>query len=266
LVGNDIHGVIGAPPAYLEGRTNQDKARHTENLFIDIGARDEAEARTWGVSEGDQVTFVNPPWQLGSSERICGKAIDDRIGCAVLLQLMTNLASVQVPLTVCAVISVQEEATMSGAGMVSYRVQPDFAVALDTVPSFDTPDASFLDAAPIALGNGVVLQLAEGVPQAYRGTFVHPGVRDLLIRTAIQERIPYQLSALYGYWTTDAAAVHDSRSGIPTGFVSIPRRYAHSPSEVLDINDAVAALRLLEAVVLKTGVDVDLRFVADLDA
>jgi endoglucanase len=263
LVGEEIRGVVVAPSAYLPepARGSITPAR---DLFLDIGARTAAEARRWGVREGSPVTFVNPLSQLGRGDRFCGKAIDNRIGCAILLQLMTNLTQVTLPVTVHAVATVQEETTFSGAAAAAYGMQPDLALLVDTVPSDDTPDAPSSNAQKITLGGGAVFQLAEGVPHAYRGTFAHPAVCQLLIDTANHEQIPCQLSAMYGYWTTDGSAVNPSRTGIPCGYVSVPRRYAHSASEVLDIHDAVAALQVLEAVVLNRAAQIDLRFVAGL--
>ncbi len=264
LVGDAINGVIGAPPAYLRS-PSENSPQSARALFIDVGARSAAEAREWGIREGDQITFANSMGPLGMADRVCGKAFDDRIGCAILVELLASLADTQLPLTVHAVTTVQEEVTMSGIAAAAHRLQPDLALVVDTVPSDDAPDTAMPQSYNISIGKGVVFQIAEGVPHAYRGAFTHPGILRLLIDTAVQEGVPYQLSAHYGYWTTDGSALQSSGLGVPCGFVSIPRRYAHSPSEVLDMEDAVAALRILTVIVRETGTQVDLRFVADLD-
>jgi len=265
LVSGHLRGVVGAPSSHLSDGAENDRAKGEKDLFIDVGARDAAEARAWGIREGSPVTFFNPLHEVGQGGRLCGKAIDNRIGCAILWQLLSDLQGTPLPLTLHIAITVQEEVTMSGAGMVVYHTRPDFALAVDTMPAADTPDNDAADCTSVGLGRGVVFQLAEGVPRAFRGTLVHPAIRDLLIRTAEEEGIPYQLSALYGHWTTDGARIYSARGGIPCGLVSVPRRYSHTASEVLDPADAEAALQVLRAVVLRTGPRVKLSFVDGLE-
>lgn len=249
LVAGKFPGVIGAQPAHLETEADRSRVKAPPQLHVDIGARNEAEARAWGVREGDPITFLSELHDMHNPERVMGKAIDNRIGCAVLLRVFEQLRGEALPGALYGVINVQEEIGSRGARMSTARVKPRWAIALDTVPADDTPLAA---ETLFGLGKGPVIQLIEGKSEQLIGTIIHPKVRDYILRTAEAEAIPVQLSAAYGSWTTDAALIHVANEGVPIGFVSLPRRYAHSPNEVLDLNDAVMAVKLLIAIVRRT--------------
>jgi endoglucanase len=251
-------GVIGAPPAHLESETDRLRVKPPGELYVDIGASDEAEARQWGVREGDAITFVADLIDLYNSERVMGKAIDNRVGCAILLHLFESLQGETLPGKLYGVVNVQEEIGSRGARMTTSNLCPDWAIALDTVPADDSPSPG---ERLFGIGKGPVIQLIEGKPDAFIGTIIHPRVRDYILRTAAEEQIPVQLSAAYGSWATDAAMIHISGEGVPTGFVSVPRRYAHSPNEVMDLNDAVGAVHLLAALVRRETVDLSFSLV-----
>jgi putative aminopeptidase FrvX len=252
LVAGKFPGVVGAQPAHLETEADRARVKPPALLHIDVGAQSEAEVRAWGIREGDQITFVSELVELHNASRVMGKAIDNRIGCAVLLSVFEALRGEELPGTLYGVANVQEEIGSRGARMSTARLKPDWAIALDTVPADDTPLAS---ESLFSLGKGPVIQLIEGRAEQYIGTIIHPRVRDYILQTAEAEEIPVQLSAAYGSWTTDAALIHVTGEGVPTGFVSIARRYAHSPNEVLDLNDAIRAVQLLTALVRRETTD-----------
>lgn len=254
---NQVPGVIGSAPAHLETGGGQAGGAHGD-LHIDVGASSDAEVRALGIEVGSAVSFAGGLVELGNSDRLCSHAIDDRIGCAILICLLEELVGVEFAGRVAAVVTVQEETTMSGARIAASRLQPDCAIALDTVPADDTATGM---QSRFGIGRGPVIQLAEGVQAAYVGTMAHPGVKKAILAAAAKNNIKVQLAAEIGHWTTDAAAIHVASRGVPTGFISIPRRYAHSPAEVVDINDAVAAVQLLKGVIHDLG-NLDLRFVA----
>jgi endoglucanase len=245
LVAGKWPGVIGTVAGHLEGG-GPAHVRQVPELHIDVGAVSEAEARTWGLREGDPVTFASELCDLHNPALVMGKAIDNRIGCAVLLDIFERVQSTPLGGDLYGVVNVMEEMGLRGARMTTARVRPDWAIALDTVPAEDTPMSP---EHALGIGRGPVVQLIEGRPDAFVGTAIHPKIRDLLLDTARAERIEVQLSAQYGNWTTDAAAIHLGAEGIPSGFISIPRRYAHSPNELIDLNDAVKTARLAAAVV-----------------
>lgn len=240
-VGN-ITGVIGSRPAHLEDSKTDGRI----DLHIDIGASSAEEVRSMGIDIGTPVSFIGDLVPLGNPDRVCGHALDNRIGCALIIQLFKELASNDFVGTLYGVITVQEETTMTGARIAAGRVLPDCAIAVDTVPANDTSNACI---PKFTIGGGPVIQLAEGVQGAYVGTIAHPSVKRAILQAAQSENIKVQLAAEIGNWTTDATAIHTAGKGIPTGFISVPRRYAHSQAEVLDINDAVLAVRLLERIV-----------------
>lgn len=249
LVGGTWPGVIGTIAGHMD-LGGHASVRPITALHVDIGAGTEAEARGWGVREGLPIAFASELCELHNPALVMGKAIDNRIGCAALLDIFDRVREVELGGDLYGVVNVMEEMGLRGARMTTARVRPDWAIALDTVPAEDTPMS---EEPGLAIGRGPVLQLIEGRPEAFVGTVMHPKVRDLLLHVAGEEGIDVQLSAQYGNWTTDAAAIHVGAEGIPTGFVSIPRRYAHSPNELLDLTDAVKAVRLAVAAIRRNS-------------
>ncbi len=254
-------GTVGGGPAYINSQDPSTSEAGADHLHIDIGACDEDQLREWGVSVGSSVVFESPLVAFDGTTRVMGKALDNRIGCAALIRLFEDISGKEPAVTLFGVVNVLEEIGMRGARMTTAKLNPDYAIALDTVPTDDTPMSNRSDTR-FTIGGGPVIQLVEGVADAYLGTVSHPAVSKLIMQTAKEESIAVQLSAAYGLWTTDGAAIHTSGEGIPTGFVSIPRRYAHTPNEILDLNDALDAIALLKSIVLKTGA----QFVPTFDA
>ncbi len=240
-VRGSIPGVVVCPP----GHASQDQAEARKvDLLVDIGVESQAAAAGLGIEPGAGITFDSPLARMANPRLVMGRALDNHIGCVELLKTFEQLQGVELPETLYGVVTVQEEIGMRGARMVATRLCPGFAIALDTVPLDDTPLRSLPDA-PFHLGAGPVIQLWEGKAEEFLGTVAHPGVTALIRETAARLNIPVQLSAAYGMWVTDGAAIHTSGTGIPTGFISTPRRYGHTPNEVIDLTDALAAIRIL---------------------
>jgi endoglucanase len=201
-----------------------------EKMYIDIGAKDKAEAETL-VSVGDAAGFWRDCVLQGN--RVVAKAMDDRIACAVLVQTLKELTAT--PNEVYFVFTVQEEVGLRGAITSAYGLEPDVAIAVDVTLTGDTPEARTM---AVALGQGPAIKVKDS------GMLAHPGVKQLLVEAAKALGIPYQLEVLVG-GTTDAMAMQVSRSGVPAGVVSIPTRYVHSPSEMVDASDVQNAVKLL---------------------
>lgn len=218
-------GVIGTEK--LEDRS---KVPGLDKLFVDVGAKDKDSCP---VRVGDVAGFIRPFEDLG--DRLVSKAMDDRIGCAVLLQVLRDLK--ETPHDIYFVFTVQEEVGLRGATTSSYGVAPDLALSVDVTLTGDTPEAHTM---AVSLGDGPAIKVKDG------GMLAHPGVKNWLVETAEANEIPYQLEVLEG-GTTDARAIQTSRAGVPAGCVSIPCRYVHSPSEMVDYNDVTNAVRLLVA-------------------
>ncbi len=213
-----------------ENRADFKKDPDLTKLYIDVGAtnRQEAEARL-----GEPVSFVRPFADLG--RRLVAKAMDDRIGCAVLIEVLRRLD--ETPHEVYFVFSVQEEVGLRGARTSAYGLEPEVGIAVDVTGSGDTPEAAKM---AMKLGAGPCIKVKDG------GMLSHPGVKDLLIRVAREHEIPYQLEILAS-GSTDAAAMQLVHSGVAAGCVSLACRYIHTPSEMVDLADVENSVKLLVA-------------------
>ena len=227
---NGTFGVIG-----IEKLENPSKIPGLDKLFVDIGARSRSDC---AVRIGDIAHFVRPFQDLG--DRLVAKAMDDRIGCAVLIQVFEALKST--PHEVFFTFTVQEEVGLRGAVTSGFSVAPDAALAVDVTATGDTPEAKPM---AVSLGAGPAVKVKD------LGMLSHPGVVAWLQETAEEQNIPWQLEVL-DRGTTDARVIQTSRSGIPTGCLSIPCRYVHSPSEMVDYTDVTGAVSLLVALLSKS--------------
>ncbi|HOA35627.1 MAG TPA: M42 family metallopeptidase [Bacillota bacterium] len=205
-------------------------------LYLDIGAAGAAAAREH-IRIGDMACLHQPFVNLGG--RYMAKAMDDRIGCAVLVEAARRLPG-SLPQGVCFVFSVQEEVGLRGATTAAYRLEPDYGFAVDVTLVGDTPEAPLM---AVSLGQGPAIKVKD------RSVLCHPRVRELMIETAEKHKIPYQLEVLER-GGTDAGAIHLSREGVPSGAISIPCRYVHSPSEMVDAGDVAHAVELIEKIIM----------------
>jgi endoglucanase len=240
-------GVVGVRPGHLLTPEEQRAVPPVRELYVDLGFDSAEEVLALGIRVGDPVAYDEPVERLANPRRVSGKAVDNRVSCAVLVLLARQLAGAGLRCKPVLVVTVQEEVGLRGAQMAAYRLAPDAALVVDTVPAGGTPDTDLVRDLGIRIGGGPVLALASGLGSV-RGHLAHPGMRDFLLRVAQDCGVPVQC-ALFPRSTSDLAAVHLERGGIPSMVVNIPRRYAHSPVETLDLDDAVATLELLEAAV-----------------
>ena len=219
------------------GVINQEKTGNTmDKLFIDIGvtSKEEAEQK---VSIGDFAVFRQDFVDMG--KRLVSKAMDDRIGCVVLIEAAKRLKDC--PNEVHFVFTVQEEVGCRGAGTSAYEIAPDLAIALDVTRTGDTPEAHTMD---VALGNGAAIKVKDS------SVIANPKVREFLVKVAKEFDITHQLEVLES-GGTDAGPMQRSRGGVPSGVISIPTRHLHSPSEMIDMDDVEACVKLLTAVLEK---------------
>lgn len=236
-----ILGVIGAKPPHRMKPAEKKKVIEYENMFIDIGAKDKKEAEKI-VNIGDPITIKHDFSKLSDS-KVTGKAFDNRVGCYVLIEAMKRAKS---NATIYGVGTVQEEVGLKGAKTSAFRINPDLAIALDVTIAGDHPGIKFEDApAEIGKGPAIILTDASG-----RGIITHPKVKELLIEAAREKEIPYQLEVSEG-GTTDATAIHLTREGIPTGVLSVPTRYIHTPVEVVSLDDIENTVKLLVSAIEK---------------
>ena len=220
---NGALGVIGT-----ERLDDLTKAPGFEQMFIDFGVSNQAESP---VRVGDVGVFDRPFLDLG--KRLVSKAMDDRIGAAVLVETLSQLK--ETPNEVYFVFSVQEEVGIRGATVAAFGVEPELGVAVDVTAWGDTPKGIKME---VALGKGPAIKVRDS------GMLADPRVVDWMVRTAEKAGLPYQLEVLER-GGTDASAIQLSRSGAPAGTLSIPCRYVHSPSEMVDYDDVQNAVRLM---------------------
>lgn len=202
-------------------------------IYLDIGQPDR-DAAAKLVNIGDLACY-DQSFRALEGGRYISKAMDDRVGCAVLLEVLRRLPR-KLPQAVCFLFSVQEEVGLRGATTAAYRYEPDYGIAVDVTLVGDTPKAHLME---VSLGKGPAIKVKD------RSVLCHPLVRKLMIDTAKVNNIPYQLEVLER-GGTDAGAIHISREGVPSGAISIPCRYIHSPSEIVDSSDLKNAVLLLE--------------------
>ena len=222
---NGTIGVIG-----LERMDDASRIPAMDKFFIDVGAHGPADCP---VKVGDVACFQRTCESAGT--RIVSKAMDDRVGCAVLVQLLKELDGS--PHDVSFVFTVQEEVGLRGATTSGYGLEPEIALAVDVTLTGDTPECAPM---AVALGAGPAIKIKDG------GMLAHAGVKDWLIRTAETAALPFQREVLTA-GTTDACAIQTTRAGVPSGCVSIPARYVHMPSEMVDYEDVLGAVKLLRS-------------------
>lgn len=234
----DVIGVIGSKPPHRMKSSEMKKVISYEDMFIDIGAADKEEAEKM-VAIGDPILINQDFAELGKS-LVKAKALDNRVGCAVLVEVMKQLES---DATVYGVATVQEEVGLKGAKTSAFKVNPDLAIVLDVTISGDHPGIKE-EEAPAKAGKGPVIVLADA---SGRGIITNLKVKELLTSTADEEKIPYQLEVSEG-GTTDASVIHLTREGIPTGVISPAARYIHTPVSVVNVEDVENAVKLIVAV------------------
>ncbi|MDD5427637.1 MAG: M42 family metallopeptidase [Candidatus Omnitrophica bacterium] len=231
----DSFGLIGTKPPHLQKDEDRKRPMKYEDMFIDIGCKNKEEAEK-RVEIGDAIIF-EPNSGVLNGKLYYGKAADDRIGCYALIKIMERL---KVNAEVYAVATGQEEVGLKGARTAAFKVDPDFAIAIDTTIAGDTPQITERESA-LKLGSGVAITIIEA---SGRGVIVNEKVKDLLVTTAKANKIKYQIDVIEG-GMTDGAIIYMNREGVPTGVLSIPTRYIHSPTGVFNIDDVNSAIELV---------------------
>lgn len=245
LNGNIVRGAIGVKPPHIMEPKEKEKVIPIDKLFIDIGVSSKEEAEKLGITVGAVAVIDRTVERLGNPDVIVGRAFDDKIGVATAVEAFKILNEPDVD--VYLVITVQEEVGLKGAKTAAFSIGPDVGIAIDVTTAADVPGVSEQDQV-VRLGKGPAIKIMDG--KSGSGIIVHPAVRDLLIETARAENIPYQLEILIG-GTTDASAIQLTKEGVPTGAISIPTRYIHSPVEIINLNDVSNAIKLLASFTMR---------------
>jgi len=235
-------GLVGRKPIHLLDDEALKRGVTIDDLWIDIGARDRADAESV-VSIGDVAVldYGLAPLRNGL---VTGRGLDDRVGAFVVLESARLAASRNPGAEIVCVATIQEEIGFRGAVTSAFAVEPDVAVAVDVGHSTDVPftNPERRRDADVHLGSGPVIT---------KGPYTNHGLTRLLVDTASSMGIPHQLGVSSGETGTDTDVLQVSRTGVVTGLISIPNRYMHSPCELVHLDDLTNAARLIAETVLR---------------
>ena len=241
-----VAGVIGRKAIHLMDDEDRKKVPKIHELYVDIGATSEEDARK-RVSIGDAGVFLQPYIEL-ANERVVSMAFDNKMGTWIVTETLRLLHGREFSACVIGVSTVQEEIGLRGATASAFSSEADVGIALDVAHGTDTPGIDKRKAGDFHVGKG---------PMIYRGANVNPRVFDLLVAAAEEEKIPCQVASAARGTGTDANVMQLSRGGMATGLLSVPLRYMHTPNELLSLSDLEATARLLAAFCAKLAADQD---------
>ena len=242
-----LNGIIGMKSAHVMSVEEASKVQTTNQSYIDIGASSKEEAKRMGVAVGDKIVMQSDIMKLNNEDLLCTRAVDDRIGCALIINLFKNLHKEDFDGELIGAFSVMEETTVQGTIASMNYVNPDYIIAIDTVPCGDVPDIDAENELPVYLGKGPVLIVAQGDPFIVRYSCIHPKFRQRFHEIAAEMNMELQeLVAVENAYITEQSVAHLCGSGVASASISIPRRYSHTPVELFNINDAVDTYKLLE--------------------
>ncbi len=244
-----ILGVICKKPIHLLSPEDRKKVVEIEKLWIDIGATSKEEVEKI-VKIGDPITLAYNMEEL-LNNRIVSKGIDDKVGAFVVLEALRLLSERKPKAAVYAVATVQEEIGLRGAKTSAFGIDPKVGIAVDVTFATDTPD--FIKSDKKKFGD---VKIGAG-PVIARGPNINPKVFELLVKTAEEEGIPYQVEAIPRGTGTDANVIQLTRAGVATGLISIPNRNMHTPCEVVSKDDLENAYKLIAAFIKRIDESTD---------
>ncbi len=229
-----VRGVIGATAIHLQDRDKDRKVPKMHELFIDIGAKDEKDAKK-KIAIGDPITFVDEFEMLDKNIAV-SRAFDNKAGIWAVIEALRIAKSSKPACAIYACSSIQEETGLNGAQMQVVQHQPDAAIAVDVTHATDTPGIDNKQHGAVKLGQGPTVSL---------GRENHPLVTDRLRKVAKTKKIDLQIETFSLSGGTDAYAFWTKNGGVPSAIVSIPNRYMHSTVEMLDLRDLEKTAKLL---------------------
>ena len=236
--GKKIRGVTGAKAPHILTEEERKVPVKIEDMFIDLGVKDKEAVLALGVRPGDMVTPYIETITLNDENYYLGKAFDNRVGCAAVIDAAERLKDVNHPNRYYGVATVQEEVGLRGAGTSAFMVKPDIGLAIDTTIAYDFPKGS----KETQLGNGVGIMIKDS------SMIGHKGLRDYVIALADEKKIPYQLTSLER-GGTDGGKMHLAHSGAPSIALCVPVRYLHSHTSIIHQADYQALVDLIVALV-----------------
>lgn len=246
-VGERYHGVIGCKPPHVLSAEARKKPYEVKDMFIDIGASSKEQVAEWGIRPGDMVTPYTSFKRMNGSKFMLAKAWDNRIGIAVAIKVLENLAQAGHPNVIFAGANAQEEVGLRGAKTATHMIRPTIAFALDTGIAGDTPGMTPQEA-DSELGKGPQLLIFDA------SMIPHRGLRDFIVHVAEECNIPFQYAVISG-GGTDAGSQHQSLDGIPSFAITVPVRYLHSHTSIIHEDDYLNAVKLVTEVVKRLDRD-----------
>jgi len=238
--GGAVPGIMARKPIHLLSEEEKKQVPKFKDLWLDIGARNKEEADRM-VRIGDPVT-LELAYRRMAGDFACSPAMDDKCGLWVVVEALRRTAGKELHCGLFAVSTVQEEIGLRGARTSAYSIDPQVGIAVDVTHATDCPTIDKKQEGDVRLGGGPVI---------YRGPNMNPAVVDLLMATADEAEIAYQVAASGKATGTDANTMQINRAGMATGLVSIPNRYMHSPVEMISLTDIDRAADLLAAFALR---------------
>jgi endoglucanase len=236
--GKLIRGVIGAKAPHILTVEERAKPVDMKTMFLDIGVKDKKEAQELGIKPGDMITPYIEYKELANKKYLLGKAWDNRVGCAAVLEVLKNLQGETHENVYYGVGTVQEEVGLRGAHTASYKINPDIGIALDTTIAYDFPGGS----KETVLGNGVGVMFKDS------SMVGHKGLRDHVMSLCETHDIKYQLTYLER-GGTDGGAMHLACDGAPSIALCLPVRYLHSHTSIVHKDDYEAMVKLVTVLV-----------------
>ena len=236
--GDKIRGVIGAKAPHILTPEERKKPVDMDDMFLDIGAEDKKSVQARGIRIGDMMTPYIETTVLSDAKYYLGKAFDNRVGCAAVIDVMQHYQNAAHPNQLYGVATVQEEVGLRGARTSAYQVSPDIGIAVDTTISHDFPKGS----KETALGQGPAIMIRDS------SMIGHKGLRDFVLDIADKEKIPVQLTSLTR-GGTDGGQMHLAKNGAPTIAFCLPVRYLHSHTSMIHEDDYHHLVKLLIAVI-----------------
>lgn len=245
--GEEIIGVIGSKPPHILPVDARKKVVDMKELFIDIGATSKEEAQEWGIRPGDMITPYFEFNVMKNEKMLLAKAWDNRIGCAIAIDVLKALKDIKHPNIVYGIGNVQEEVGLRGAKTSTFKIQPDIGFAVDVGIAGDTPGITSKESTS-KLGNGPQIIIFDA------SMVGHKGLRDFVIDIAEENNIPYQFDAIPG-GGTDAGSIHLTANGVPAMAIGIATRYIHSHASILHRDDYENTVKLIVEIIKKLDRD-----------
>jgi len=238
-----IEGIIGSKPPHVLDAEEKKKPVEIKKMFIDVGTKNKEETEKLGIKPGDPVIPHSDFVEMANGDSLMTKAWDDRVGCALFMQVIEELNRKKHPNVIYGVGSVQEEVGLRGAQTSSQLIEPDIGFALEVGIAGDMPGMTEQQAQE-KLGEGPVVFMLD------RSLIPNTRLRDFVIETAREKEIPYQVDFMEG-GGTDAGKIHLVGSGVPSLVLAVPARYIHSHYSIISKKDYENTLKLLVEVITR---------------